>query len=195
LTVVTHELGHVLGFASIDVGIPGHDWMTATLATGTRRYPDPARGSGPASALVASTRTATEPVRAAGSGSIGKPSSVVASSPGSTSNRDSLRDAARFVPQSGSSPAAPASTGLDAISSPVSLELVDASLLDPVLNVFLEGRSQESRVPSHLKAIGNRPKPLRTLPALTSTRVDAFLEHVDRHAVLQPTEKSRRFSG
>ena len=43
LTVVTHELGHVLGFASIDPGILGHDWMTATLATGVRRYPDAAR--------------------------------------------------------------------------------------------------------------------------------------------------------
>jgi hypothetical protein len=43
LTVVMHELGHVLGFPSIDPAISGHDWMTATLGTGTRRLPDPAR--------------------------------------------------------------------------------------------------------------------------------------------------------
>src|SRR6185369_12973970 len=45
LTVVTHELGHVLGFASIDSGILGHNWMTATLGTGVRRSPDAATGS------------------------------------------------------------------------------------------------------------------------------------------------------
>jgi hypothetical protein len=42
LTVVTHELGHVLGFASVNPMLKGHDWMTATLATGMRRLPDPA---------------------------------------------------------------------------------------------------------------------------------------------------------
>ena len=46
LTVVTHELGHVLGFGSVDPGILGHDWMTATLGTGIRRYPDAAGASG-----------------------------------------------------------------------------------------------------------------------------------------------------
>jgi hypothetical protein len=40
LTVVTHELGHLLGFDSIDSAVLAHDWMTATLATGVRRYPD-----------------------------------------------------------------------------------------------------------------------------------------------------------
>ena len=40
LTVVTHELGHVLGFASVAAGILGHDWMTATLGMGVRRSPD-----------------------------------------------------------------------------------------------------------------------------------------------------------
>ncbi len=45
LTVVTHELGHVLGFASIDAGVLDHDWMTATLGTGVRRAPDAADGS------------------------------------------------------------------------------------------------------------------------------------------------------
>jgi hypothetical protein len=50
LTVVTHELGHVLGFASIDAGILGYDWMTATLGTGVRRYPDAAGTGGTAPA-------------------------------------------------------------------------------------------------------------------------------------------------
>jgi hypothetical protein len=45
LTVVTHELGHVLGFASIDPSIQPDDWMTATLGTGLRRFPDEAPGS------------------------------------------------------------------------------------------------------------------------------------------------------
>lgn len=38
LTVVTHELGHLLGFASIDSAILNHNWMTANLGTGVRRY-------------------------------------------------------------------------------------------------------------------------------------------------------------
>jgi hypothetical protein len=46
LTVVTHELGHVLGFASIDASALDHDWMTATLGIGVRRYRDAAAGSG-----------------------------------------------------------------------------------------------------------------------------------------------------
>jgi len=36
--VVTHELGLILGFASMDTTILNNDWMTATLATGVRRY-------------------------------------------------------------------------------------------------------------------------------------------------------------
>lgn len=39
LTVVTHELGHVLGYDSIDAAILADDWMTATLGTGKRRLP------------------------------------------------------------------------------------------------------------------------------------------------------------
>jgi hypothetical protein len=54
LTVVTHELGHVLGFASIDPAIQGHDWMTATLGTGIRRYPDAIK---PTSPVVLENRT------------------------------------------------------------------------------------------------------------------------------------------
>jgi hypothetical protein len=51
----------VLGFASIDAGILGHDWMTATLGTGVRRYPDPAGGSERPSALSTPALTATYP--------------------------------------------------------------------------------------------------------------------------------------
>src|SRR5262249_56897518 len=58
LTVVTHELGHVLGFASIDPGTLDHDWLTATLGTGVRRYPDSAGGSGPG---LAQSHPATGP--------------------------------------------------------------------------------------------------------------------------------------
>jgi hypothetical protein len=48
LTVVLHELGHVLGYESIDPSIQGQDWMTSTLGTGIRRLPDPAgTNSGP----------------------------------------------------------------------------------------------------------------------------------------------------
>jgi hypothetical protein len=43
LTVVTHELGHVLGFASVDPSNLDHDWMTATLGMGVRRSPDVTR--------------------------------------------------------------------------------------------------------------------------------------------------------
>jgi hypothetical protein len=39
LTVVTHELGHLLGFDSIDPAVLTNDWMTATLPTGVRRLP------------------------------------------------------------------------------------------------------------------------------------------------------------
>jgi hypothetical protein len=64
LTVVTHELGHVLGFPSIDPGVLGHDWMTATLETGIRRYPDAALGSEPG--LPAQLRAEHFPVDMAG---------------------------------------------------------------------------------------------------------------------------------
>jgi len=40
LTVVLHELGHVLGYADIDPALEADDWMTATLGTGIRRLPD-----------------------------------------------------------------------------------------------------------------------------------------------------------
>ncbi len=48
LTVVTHELGHILGYASIDPSVLGNDWMTATLATGVRARPRPAHPNDPA---------------------------------------------------------------------------------------------------------------------------------------------------
>jgi ELWxxDGT repeat protein len=37
LTVVEHELGHVVGFASVDASVLPHDLMTATLDAGIRR--------------------------------------------------------------------------------------------------------------------------------------------------------------
>jgi hypothetical protein len=40
LTVVTHELGHMLGFASINPAVKPDDWMTATLPVSVRRLPD-----------------------------------------------------------------------------------------------------------------------------------------------------------
>jgi hypothetical protein len=42
LTVVTHELGHVLGFDSVVASMLAHDWMTATLGLGVRRSADAA---------------------------------------------------------------------------------------------------------------------------------------------------------
>jgi hypothetical protein len=43
LTVVLHELGHVLGYPDIAPSLEGHDWMTETLGTGIRRLPDAVR--------------------------------------------------------------------------------------------------------------------------------------------------------
>ncbi len=42
LTVVEHELGHVLGLDDLDPGVAAHDLMTSTLGTGTRRLLTPA---------------------------------------------------------------------------------------------------------------------------------------------------------
>jgi hypothetical protein len=39
LTVISHELGHLLGLGDLDPGRYGHDVMTATLAPGERRLP------------------------------------------------------------------------------------------------------------------------------------------------------------
>jgi len=39
ISVLSHGQLHVVGFASIDPGIPGHDRMTSTLGAGLRRYP------------------------------------------------------------------------------------------------------------------------------------------------------------
>jgi hypothetical protein len=70
LTVVTHELGNVLGFASIDAGILNHDWMTATLGTGVRRSPDAATSELPSAveqqALTASVQPPVGETAAAG---------------------------------------------------------------------------------------------------------------------------------
>jgi hypothetical protein len=68
LTVVTHELGHVLGLASITPGVLGHDWMTATLGTGVRRYPDAAPQGEPSSAPEASAAPTADSPRTGGIG-------------------------------------------------------------------------------------------------------------------------------
>jgi hypothetical protein len=41
LTVVEHELGHVLGLGDLDPSVVPHDLLTETLATGVRRFPAP----------------------------------------------------------------------------------------------------------------------------------------------------------
>jgi hypothetical protein len=55
LTVVEHELGHVLGLDDLDPAVAAHDLMTATLGTGTRRLPAAATDTKilPAAALAA----------------------------------------------------------------------------------------------------------------------------------------------
>ena len=41
LTVITHELGHVLGLHDIDANHPSDNVMNHRLSTGTRRLPQP----------------------------------------------------------------------------------------------------------------------------------------------------------
>jgi hypothetical protein len=47
LTVVMHELGHVIGFDDLDPAAVPHDLFTATLPTGTRRLPTAGVGGTP----------------------------------------------------------------------------------------------------------------------------------------------------
>jgi hypothetical protein len=61
LTVVEHELGHVLGLNDLDAAAQPHDVLTVTLPTGTRRFPTPvAAPAGPA-ALGAPTAAPAPP--------------------------------------------------------------------------------------------------------------------------------------
>jgi hypothetical protein len=53
LTVVEHELGHVLGLSDLDPTTVPHDLMTQTLATGVRRFPGPSAGVVEAAAAAA----------------------------------------------------------------------------------------------------------------------------------------------
>jgi subtilisin-like proprotein convertase family protein len=84
LTVVEHELGHVLGLDDLAPGWAAHDLMTATLGLGARRFPDrtagaqaaggsdlalpqrapSATGAFPAAVLLVTTETAAQPVSA-----------------------------------------------------------------------------------------------------------------------------------
>src|SRR4051812_7427265 len=56
LTVVMHEMGHVLGLDDLDVQATPHDLMTVSLAPGIRRLPlpftGPERRGGPGPALA-----------------------------------------------------------------------------------------------------------------------------------------------
>jgi hypothetical protein len=61
LTVVMHELGHVIGLDSIDPAVAPHDLMTATLSTGTRRLAVPADGPVALGAPAATEVTAGTP--------------------------------------------------------------------------------------------------------------------------------------
>src|SRR5262249_57555720 len=45
LTVVEHELGHVLGLSDLDPQATPHDLLTTTLAPGVRRLPTPLPGA------------------------------------------------------------------------------------------------------------------------------------------------------
>jgi hypothetical protein len=91
LTVVMHELGHVLGQDDLDPGAVPHDLLTATLGTGTRRLPTPADAAAPvpmpAAPLPSATTAAltvgpaavptTPPARRAGLAPGGAPAGVV----------------------------------------------------------------------------------------------------------------------
>jgi hypothetical protein len=175
LTVVTHELGHVLGFASIDPGSQGQDWMTATLGPGVRRSPDPAHP------------TATVPTSDGWTGAIASPSPAVIASLVPSSGPSLLGPT---TPRPGAGAPDGSSTGLEAIAAPSPVDLVDASLLDPALGGSLDGR-QRAFVASNLRReTARRPEPRRPLAAMRPEQVDALLEHVARHAVAQAREES-----
>ena len=195
LTVVTHELGHVLGFASIEPGILGHDLDDRHPGHGGPALPRCGWSERPPIGVGAHTLTAKYQVPADATRAIGSTSHGVATSPVSPSDPAPLGEPAPFVQRLESDQAETASTGLDVIPAPVALDLVDASLLDPVLVALLDGRRRGSQLSNLRREVGNRPKLQRTLPALTPERVDAVLQDVGRHAVLQSTEKKLRFGG
>src|SRR5262249_49361469 len=155
-------------FASIDPGTQGQDWMTATLGTGVRRSPDPAHP------------TAMVPTPDGWTGALGSPSPAVI---------------APLVPSSGPAllgttiprPVAAASDGssssLDAIAVPSPVDLVDTSLLDPALGGLLDGRRRAFVASNLRRETARRPQLRRSLAAMRPEQVDAFLEHVARHAV------------
>jgi hypothetical protein len=66
LTVVTHELGHVLGLPDLDPTVSGGDLMSATLGLGVRRVPGPADVRLLASLGTAATMRTTSPDSFAG---------------------------------------------------------------------------------------------------------------------------------
>jgi hypothetical protein len=62
LTVVDHELGHVLGLSDLDPQAAPHDLLTTTLAPGVRRLPVPQEGTALASAGPSLPLPAAAPV-------------------------------------------------------------------------------------------------------------------------------------
>jgi hypothetical protein len=62
LTVVEHELGHVIGRDDLDAQAVPHDLMTTTLATGTRRSPTPFFADVAAPPVPGVTAPAVQPV-------------------------------------------------------------------------------------------------------------------------------------
>src|SRR5207237_798583 len=61
LTVVTHELGHVLGLDDIDPAAAAHDLMTQTLAPGVRRLPEAVAAPGVTFGVSVGGGTASTP--------------------------------------------------------------------------------------------------------------------------------------
>jgi hypothetical protein len=79
LTVVEHELGHVLGLSDVDAQAVPHDLMTLTLATGVRRI------ATPADVMMATTTNET-----ASNTDSGTPTGVLGNLPGGTGSGVSL---------------------------------------------------------------------------------------------------------
>ena len=122
--------------------------------------------SDPPSALGAHTLTATYQLPQAGPVLSEATSPVVAASPVPPSDPAPLGDPAPFVqrlePTGGDR-----LDRVDVIPAPVSFDLVDASLLDPVLAPCWTDGGEVSQFSNLRRDTGNRPKLQRTLPALT----------------------------
>ena len=146
LTVVTHELGHVLGFASIDPGIRDHHWMTATLGTGVRRYPDATAEAERPSALDAQMPAVASQGSAGGTGVLGSASPAVMASLGDPFALGPQEGVGPHLPRSGVEQAG-AMTALHAHSAAVFVGL-PGPRPNPFLSALLEERSLDLPRPS-----------------------------------------------